>query len=338
MTKRVVLSGYFGFKNFGDELILSVLVNKLMTLDTSLTIITSDPDYTSNLYPNTKCVKTFDMFQIIKSILCSDILISGGGSLLQDVTSVKSLFYYLIVIFIAIFFNKKVIIFAQGIGPVNSKIGQFFMRLLLKKASYISVRDKKSAALLENWDIKSDIVCDPVFTIKPLKTQKSKIIGVQLRGWSELNEKFLNELCDVVSARFNDYKIEVYSLQDEIDTDVCNRFRNLLKNKNCNFDVSVYSNMSNNDVVNRICACEYLISMRFHAVIIGLLTGAKTLAINYDVKIEKLAEEFNLPILNLDNFDANVFDALIYQDLAKIESILSSKKFDWDNIVNCIMY
>ena len=28
MSKRFVLSGYFGFKNFGDEAILSVLVKK----------------------------------------------------------------------------------------------------------------------------------------------------------------------------------------------------------------------------------------------------------------------------------------------------------------------
>ena len=46
-----------------------------------------------------------------------DILVSGGGSLLQDATSVKSLFYYLWVIFMAQFYKKQVLIFAQGIGP-----------------------------------------------------------------------------------------------------------------------------------------------------------------------------------------------------------------------------
>ena len=50
MKKRFVLSGYFGFKNFGDEAILSVLVNKLQKDGHRITIISSDPEYTKNQY------------------------------------------------------------------------------------------------------------------------------------------------------------------------------------------------------------------------------------------------------------------------------------------------
>ena len=61
MPKRFVLSGYFGFKNFGDEAILSVLVSKLKEFGTDITIITSNPDYTHSLYENINCVRTFDI-------------------------------------------------------------------------------------------------------------------------------------------------------------------------------------------------------------------------------------------------------------------------------------
>ena len=108
MTKRAVLSGYFGFKNFGDEAILSLLVNKLQSLKYSVTVISSNPDYTKAQFKHIRCVKTFDISNIAGFILKSDVLISGGGSLLQDVTSLKSLIYYLFIIFLGIFFNKKV--------------------------------------------------------------------------------------------------------------------------------------------------------------------------------------------------------------------------------------
>ena len=111
MAKRFVLSGYFGFKNFGDEAILSVLVNKLQQDKHHLTIISSDPEYTRKKYKHIRSVYTFDLWDIAGFISKSDCLISGGGSLLQDVTSLKSLFYYLVIIFIALFFRKKVIIF-----------------------------------------------------------------------------------------------------------------------------------------------------------------------------------------------------------------------------------
>ena len=134
MSKRVVLSGYYGFKNFGDEEILSVLINKLQELKQMITVISSDPQYTKKQYKHIRSVYTFDIKNIIFLIAKSDILISGGGSLLQDTTSIKSLLYYLFIIFIALLFGKKVIIFAQGIGPITTPLGKFLTKILLKNA------------------------------------------------------------------------------------------------------------------------------------------------------------------------------------------------------------
>ena len=62
--------------------------------------------------------------------------------------------------------------------------------------------------------------------------------------------------------------------------------------------------------------------MRFHSLIIGLLSGVKCLAINYDIKVEKLAKEFGLPYINLDGQYVNLKskgENFIDQDLEKIK-------------------
>ena len=79
-------------------------------------------------------------FEIIKAILTNDILISGGGSLLQNKTSNFSLFYYLFVIFLAKICFKKVIIFSQGIEPINGKFYEFLTKSDLKIVDFICLR------------------------------------------------------------------------------------------------------------------------------------------------------------------------------------------------------
>ena len=149
MTKYVV-SGYIGFDNFGDEAIAHVLVDKLKSKGAEkITLISSNPQKTAQIHQVASC----KMLDFWKSLCEADVLISGGGSLLQDVTSFKSLLYYLGVIYCALFFGKKVEIFRQGIGPIHSKFGQFLTKIALKHASKISVRDKKSQELLKSWKI-----------------------------------------------------------------------------------------------------------------------------------------------------------------------------------------
>ena len=296
---KYIVSGYIGFDNFGDEAIAHVLSEKLKKDGAEkVTLISSNPEKTKVLYKVDSC----PMLKFLPALIGSDVLVSGGGSLLQDVTSLKSLIYYLIVIYSALFLRKKVWIYAQGIGPINSKVGQILTKFALKKAEKISVRDQKSQELLKSWGIESELVKDPIFELELPQNNSKGTVGVQLRKFEGVNDNFLEKLTDEIAKRFSDKKIEVISLQDSIDTEVCEEFAQKLKTKGLN-NVEVLKELSLNDVFETISNLEYLIAMRFHANVVGIKSGVKTLAINYDPKVEKLAQEYNLPYINLDYKD-----------------------------------
>lgn len=336
MKKKFVLSGYFGFKNFGDEAILSVIVSKLQSDGHDITVISSDTDYTKTLYNNVSAVKTFDFKNIIKVIYKSDVLVSGGGSLLQDVTSLKSLLYYLFIIFIGLLSGKKVIIYAQGIGPINSVFGTFLAKLLLKQCSYISVRDKKSYELLKSWGINSDLLCDPIFSVKIPTYPKTKTVAIQLRNCKGMNNDFLDRLADIVCKNFRDYEIEIYSFQDSIDLEVCKYFEKNINMLDPGIKTSLYSGLTNNEIIEKISKVQYLISMRFHAIIVGLLSEVKILAINYDIKVEKLAKEFDLPLIDLKKEFGDKFSLLKNQNTQTATAKVLNMNFDWSGFENAV--
>ena len=295
MTKYLI-SGYIGFDNFGDEAIASVLVSNLKKNGAEkITVLSSNPEKTARLYD----VDSEYFLKFFKPILEADVLISGGGSLLQDITSLKSLIYYLTVIVIALVFNKKVVIFAQGFTPFRTKLGKFFTNFVLKYCDKIYVRDIKSQELLKTMKINSELVSDPVFGIEKFSNEH-KGIGVQLRSFPSLTEDFLNNLADSIAEKFKDEEIKLLSLQDSLDFSVLESFSKKLEQRGVKS--KIYKNESILDTINLISGLEYLIGMRFHANLIAAKAGVKVLGINYDVKVENLAKTVGFPILELDNF------------------------------------
>lgn len=308
MTKYVV-SGYIGFDNFGDEAIAKVLTDKLKSEGAEkITLISSNPEKTAKLHGVDSC----PMLKFFNPLKEADVLISGGGSLLQDVTSLKSLIYYLGIIYSALFLRKKVIIFSQGIGPINSKIGQILTKIALKNCKQISVRDKKSQELLKSWKIDSKLVKDPIFDLDLPQKNKKGVVGIQLRNYPTLSKGFLKSLAEEIIKRFPDKKIEIFSFQDSLDLSVCEEFGMILRKLAPESNIQVLSGLSIKDVFERVSDLEYMVGMRFHANVVAIKSGVKTLAINYDIKVKKLADEFNLPIIELGAKDfSNEFDKLI---------------------------
>src|SRR5690606_28423490 len=118
--------------------------------------------------------------------------ISGGGSLLQDATSAKTIPYYTGVLKLAQLLGTPTYIYSQGIGPVHRGWMNPLIRGVMTKSRYISVRDAESAALLGRIGVKGDriaIVPDPVMGL-PLPSGASgdepaadglPVIGVSVR-------------------------------------------------------------------------------------------------------------------------------------------------------------
>ena len=153
---------------------------------------------------------------------------------------------------------------------------------------------------------------DPAFDIKLPHLNAKGIIGIQLRSFKGVNDQFLEALADEVVKRFLDKQIEVISLQASVDSVVCNKFAEKLTSKGIQ-NVNVIKNGSVTEIIHTISSLEYLIAMRFHANVIGIQSGVKTLAINYDPKVKSLADEYNMPIIELNSTDfSKEFDKMLF--------------------------
>ena len=146
---RIVLSGYYGFDNVGDEAILFAIIQSLKEYHpgVNLTVLSNNPEKTAASY-KVNAVNRWNINEVRKALKESDCLISGGGSLLQDETGMKSISYYSGVMKIAQFLKKPVFIYAQGMGPVKSKINRQIMKHVLQRSEMITVRDKHSKSCL----------------------------------------------------------------------------------------------------------------------------------------------------------------------------------------------
>lgn len=312
MTKYLV-SGYIGFDNFGDEAIAKVLVSKLKSIGAEkITLLSSNPNKTKEIHD----VDSEYYLDFFKPILETDVLISGGGSLLQDITSLKSLIYYLTIIVLALVFDKRVIIFAQGFTPFRTKIGKFFTKFVLKYCDEIYVRDAKSQEILNKMEIQSKLIADPVFGIIPFNNNEHKGVGVQLRNYPTLNDIFLENLADKIAKVFPNEEVSIFSLQDSLDYEVAKKFSKLLESKS--IPSKIYYGMDVENAIEEISKLEYLVGMRFHAALVAAKAGVKVLGINYDIKVLNLAKHVGFPIIGLDQKDfSSEFDELLNLDTSK---------------------
>ena len=99
----VMISGYYGFHNSGDDSILKAMVDSLRSARPGIRILamSNDPAETKAVY-GIDAIHRFDLLGICRYLRKTRLLISGGGSLIQDVTSDKSLAYYLGIIFLGL--------------------------------------------------------------------------------------------------------------------------------------------------------------------------------------------------------------------------------------------
>lgn len=316
---KIVISGYYGSRNGGDEAILAAILEVLREMDgeMSATVISLNPEYTKKRH-KVDAVKWLDVVGIARKILAADLLISGGGSLLQNVTSSRSLYYYLGIIFLAKILGRKVMLYAQGIGPIRGAFARKLMNLILNRVDLITVRDHGSLEELQNLKVnRPPMFCtaDPVLAIRsvPLEFGKKilaqydiqddkKIIGVSVRRWIDWENcqvalaAALDKLVDELDA-----KIIFIPMQFPGDIQAAKSIAELMKNP-CAVPETEFST---GEILSLVGCTNVLISIRLHALIFAGVMSVPMLGISYDPKIDRFLDSIGeKPIGNLDDITA----------------------------------
>lgn len=328
---RVLVSGYIGFNNFGDEAIFYALSKHLKENNIDVSVLCNNPETVCEKYQvNTYYFKTLS--EIFSAIWENDILISGGGSLLQNKTSNFSLFYYLFIILLAKLLFKKVVIFAQGIEPIKGFFQTLITALVLKSANFVSVRDEKSQNLLKKWTVKSNLLSDPIYSIlEHVEIEKEKKdLVIQLRNAEGMSEEFLENLAENVFMNFKDFNVKVFSFQDDFDDDICKFFIQQLEQYN--FKAEFISNKTIEETIDIVNKAQFMISTRLHGIYISQALKTKTFALAYDEKIKTVVEELNIDYIDINNVTKEELAVKLKDFSTKNIEFEEYRKFDWKEI------
>lgn len=300
----MLISGYYGFDNLGDEAVLLSMVKALKSLDDGLeiTVLSARPKVTSERY-GVKAVSRTDFFAILRSIYGCDLLISGGGSLLQDITSRTSLFYYLSILFTGVLFGKKVMIYGQGLGPLINRSDMRMVAFVLKRVDMITLRDNSSLALLKQMGIEKNVyvTADPVLGLEPPPHDKAKrlveregikgeFILVSPRNWYN-NELFRVEMAKALDRIHHKTGAEiVFCPFHESDMAESREIADFMKGPN-HILRTVYNP---EDMMCIVSMSQLVIGVRLHSLIFGALAGRPVAGISYDPKIDGFLKEIGL--------------------------------------------
>ncbi len=168
----VLLCGYFGYGNTGDEAILSACLADRRREDPfrPITVLSARPRQTAKEH-GVWAVGRFSLFSVIKAILSCDTVLFGGGGLLQDETSLLSLMYYTALLRLGKLFGKRMCLIANGIGPLKRRVSHRLVARALR-GCMVTVRDGVSLALLRDLGITAALAPDTALSLPPARKDR----------------------------------------------------------------------------------------------------------------------------------------------------------------------
>lgn len=304
---KIALSGYFGFKNTGDEAILLAMRDGIREILPETRISVLDQPNRFNLRMIADC----------------DLLISGGGGLLQDKTSTRSFLYYLGIIRLAKLLGKKVFIFAQGIGPISKWYNRLLLKRVLNKVDLITVRDLNSFNFLKSLKLQNPKIvetADPTFVLTPEDGEKIlKIeglldskprIGICLRK-NQQSQK-IAAVCKKLIEKLG-AQIIFIPFQLPYDLSPSQDILNQIDKNAC----MIFREMHPREVLGVISRLDLLIGMRLHSLIFAVNSLVPAVGLSYDPKVASFMGEIDLPCIDIDDLE--------------VENLLSAVLELWDN-------
>lgn len=302
---NLFIVGYFDFDNYGDDWIKRKLHTWLSNQN--------------HYYLFLKPYHRGKLNLLVRHILRSDTILFGGGSLLQNVSSRKSLFFYLGIIIIAHLFKKNILLLNQGIGPIQGFFDRWITKkiLALSSVTYVSVRDSESLSFFNEVqnNISTSYSTDVVFYAQPVSKRPrhqilAKHIIVQAR---QTNKPWLSKsLINTVSLHYPDKK-----------------FIHLIANQNeCLLAPFIKTKV---ELLGHLdFPILFSITERYHSCLWSAFLGIPFIAVSYDKKVDSLSKILELPCIPIGKFTPKLL-------IKHINDILENYYDYQDNLYHCML-
>ncbi len=347
---KIMISGYYGFNNTGDEAILKSMVSafKEKIPQAKITVLSRNPLQTSQTY-KVKAINRLHLIKVIRCLRNVNLFISGGGGLLQDSTGKGwSILYYLGLILIAKIVKVPVMIYAQGIGPITKKINKLLIKWILNKVKLITVRDNHSKKLLNNLGVSVPSIyvnSDPVFLLKKkninhivdshpyikklFNADDRPLIGVSVREYKSNGSDSKRIFAQAADYLIENYQAKIIFLPFQFDEDVhiSEEILSLMKNQ---ADV-LKTKLEPEELLSLLTRLSLVVGVRLHSIIFSSMANIPFIALNYDPKVKYFVEDLGLSELlleidediSLKNFQKKI--EYIRKNNDKIKDILLKK-------------
>ncbi len=300
---RVLLSGYYGFGNLGDEALLEVIVKQLRRRFPAwdVEVLSASPEQT-HAHLGVAATPRWSMSDVRDAIRRADVVLSGGGGLLQSSTSLRSVVYYSGILREAIRLKRKTMIFAQSIGPLDS-LGKFVVRSLCKGVSTATVRDGRSKTLLRQLLPGTPVeqTADPVFLydlpVEEYDLAREGLDGSRYAIFSIRKVAALKEGVALIAraadrlANEHGVRVAFLPLGGASDAEVSTTII-----RACKTAPMLLPECTLERAAAILRGAHVVVGMRLHALILAARFGVPFLAIPYDPKVASLVDDLDYPL------------------------------------------
>ncbi len=349
----VMISGYYGFGNSGDDAILLAIIENLRKIkkDIRIVVLSKNPKDTASIY-GVDSIDRFNLFKVIGTMKKTRLFLNGGGNLIQDVTSTRSLVYYLTTIYLAKLMGLKVMLYANGIGPVGRRTNRYFTSKIIDRVDIITLREEASGLELKSLGVKKPeirVTADPALGLEPAGSEETEkllqkegipadtpLIGFSVRKWSgyEAYSRILAQAADYIEETYNAKSVFIPL---HFPSDLAAAEDIASKMKHAPF---ILRNIYETDKILGIMKkMDLVLGMRLHALIYSVSLSVPVIGLIYDPKVQGFLEYVNQPWagnvadLNLDSLKKLIDEVWssrkeISQQLEKGNRLLKQKAYE----------
>ena len=305
----VLICGAYGMHNLGDDAVLDALLAEMRSIDPDMpvTVLSRSPEETAREH-GVRALHMFNVPGFLKEMGRCRLYVNGGGSLIQDVTSSRSLWYYLFTLWAAKRRGCKVMMYGCGIGPVNRPGNRRLARRIIDRSvDAITLRGSRSLEELERLGVtKPEILqaSDPALFLR--STPEAEVdrtmvqmglephgnyFGFCVRRWPGMEEKA------TFFAAAAEYAYEKYGMQPVLltvnsdqDTPITEQVRALIRRAPCAVAAGQIPLETMIGVIGRM---QGVVAMRLHALIFAASGSVPVAAVSYDPKVASFLDDLS---------------------------------------------